>query len=166
MTNVPCSAISLQFTMQQKGGAPFPLIGPPQMQSKNDESPSGSPLCVAGLRTSPQLLVGFGLGAGLRGVSPGTQLILSPAQPGSRSSTRHDLLPGEPNAVTSPFPRWRFCGIFFIGPRGLSVRVLPCARALATQRWRCRFPVPLSPATVFSLPQVVLSAGQRPLHQG
>jgi hypothetical protein len=40
----------------------------------------------------------------LRGVSPCAHPVLSPAQPGSRSSTRHDLLPGEPNAVTSALP--------------------------------------------------------------
>lgn len=61
-------------------------------------------MCIAGLRTSPQFLIGFGVGLRLRGVSPGAQLVLSPAQPGSRSLTRHDLLPGKPNAVTSALP--------------------------------------------------------------
>jgi hypothetical protein len=53
----------------------------------------------------------------------------------------------------SPSPHWRFCGIFFIGPRGLSVRVLRCARALAT------IPVPV-PRSVVPCNSVLVRSGR------
>jgi hypothetical protein len=148
MTNVPRSATSLQFMMQQKEARHFLQLTLPRCRARMT-GPPAVVLRACGRASNLAAVPGrLRVRSRLRGVSPCAHLILSPTQPDSLSSTRHNLLPGEPNAVTSALPSTgdsaAFSSLVLVGSQfGFSAAPGP------SQRYRCRSPVPLSPATVF-----------------